>query len=232
MTLKAVFLDVGRTLITERSSRPAIYAEVARSHGIEVGEGRMEHLMQEAFASMPRVLDGAFRFSEAWFGAFNRRLFGAGLQADAALLPELESELSERFSDPREFRLYPDSRELLDALARSGLFVGALSNWSERLEELLDGLGIAEAFDGFCVSAMVGAEKPEPEIFAAALAMAGVSPAEAIHAGDHPVLDYAGARDAGLRPILVDHAGDHGDFDGERALSLAELRVRILAEVM
>jgi len=231
MTLKAVFLDAGRTLITERSSRARLYADAARRRGLAVDDEIMASCMAEARAQLPRISNGAFRFSEAWFRDFIREIFVERLGLPVAQLPKLQAELSARFSDPREFRLYPDSRELLEDLARWGLFVGVLSNWSERLEELMGGLGLGGVVDGFVVSAVVGREKPEPAIFGAALELAGVRPDEALHAGDEPELDYAGARAAGMRAILVDHAGRHPDFVGERVTSLAALRATILEEV-
>lgn len=232
MTLKAVFLDAGRTLVTERSSRAALYADAAQQRGLDIDEARMARCMSDARHQLPRVLNGAFRFSETWFEAFIQFIFVERLGLAEADLPELTAELLARFSDPREFRLYPDSRELLADLARSGLFVGILSNWSERLEELFEGLGIADAVDGFVVSSIVRAEKPEAAIFEAALELAGVPASAALHAGDEPELDYAGARAAGLRAILVDHDRSRPDFAGERVTSLAELRARILKEVM
>lgn len=232
MSLKAVFLDAGRTLITERSDRAALYGRAARRCGLSIDDAQMAKCMTAAIRELPREIDGAFRFSEAWFREFIRSIFVGRFGLAEVRLPDLQAELQKLFSDPREFRLYPDSRELLAGLARSGLFVGILSNWSERLEELCEGLGIRGLVDGFVVSSIVRAEKPEPAIFAAALELAGVAPDEALHAGDEPELDYAGARAAGLRAILVDHDGSRSDFAGERVTSLAELGARIRAEAL
>ncbi|MCA8981354.1 MAG: HAD-IA family hydrolase [Planctomycetes bacterium] len=230
MTLKAVFLDAGRTLVTERTSRAAMYAAAGRRRGLEVEDEFMARCMSDARRQLPRVLNGAFRYSEAWFEAFIQSIFVGRLGLAEAELPELQAELLACFSDPGQFRLYQDSRELLVELARSRLFVGILSNWSERLEELFEGLGVADLVDGFVVSSLVRAEKPEPAIFQEALDLAGVPASEALHAGDEPELDYAGARSAGLRAILVDHADACRDFVGERVTSLADLRARILQE--
>lgn len=209
-----------------------MYAESARARGIDVTDDEMAACMSAAREELPRICGAAFRFSEAWFRAFIRVIFVERLGLAETSLPDLQSELLRSFSDPAEFRLYPDSRELLNALQRSGLFVGVLSNWSERLEELCEGLGIAEFVDGFVVSSSVRSEKPEPAIFGTALRMAGVRPDEALHAGNDPVLDYAGARAVGMRAILVDHDGLQPDFAGERVTSLADLRARILSEAM
>ena len=41
--------------------------------------------------------------------------------------------------------------------------------------------------------------KPEPEIFRATLARAGVGPSEAVHIGDNPEADVVGAQGVGMR---------------------------------
>jgi FMN phosphatase YigB (HAD superfamily) len=58
------------------------------------------------------------------------------------------------------------------------------------------------------ISAELGAAKPDPAIFARALAVAGVQAQDAIHAGDSLREDVAGARAAGVEPVLVWRDGD------------------------
>jgi putative hydrolase of the HAD superfamily len=47
----------------------------------------------------------------------------------------------------------------------------------------------------------VGASKPDPRHFRAALQEAGIDAEEAVHVGDHPEHDIAGAHGAGLRAV-------------------------------
>jgi putative hydrolase of the HAD superfamily len=56
-------------------------------------------------------------------------------------------------------------------------------------------------------SAEVGAAKPDPAIFAHALALAGVGAEAAWHVGDSPDADVRGALAAGLQPVLVARDG-------------------------
>lgn len=53
-------------------------------------------------------------------------------------------------------------------------------------------------FDAVVVSAEVGAEKPNPVIFEAALQALGMRPGEVVHVGDDRRNDVWGARDAGI----------------------------------
>lgn len=53
-------------------------------------------------------------------------------------------------------------------------------------------------------AASVGAKKPDPRMFVAALEAVSVSPSEAIHVGDHPEDDVAGAINVGMQAIQLD----------------------------
>jgi putative hydrolase of the HAD superfamily len=105
----------------------------------------------------------------------------------------------------------------LTALRRRGLRLICVSNWDFTLPEVLERCGLAPALDGVVTSAGSGARKPDPAIFAAALALAGCSPAEALHVGDTPGEDIDGARAAGVRSLLIDRDG------GGQIASLAEI---------
>jgi len=204
--LAAVFLDAGGTLLSERSSRAALYAEVAREAGLDVGERAMRGWMYRIHAALPRRVGTHFRYSCGWFEAFIEGIFTGGLGLPRERLPQVQAALFERFADPRNFTLLPHAGELVEGLARRGLCVAVISNWSEALPGLLEGLGLARHLQFSVVSALEGCEKPEPEIFARALARAGVRPSAALHAGNDVERDVRGARAAGMLPVLVDRA--------------------------
>ena len=205
MTIEAVFLDVGGTLLREYPSRAEIYAGAAATRGLEVTVRSMGQLMHRTARGLPRELDGHFRYSEGWFGLFIERVFADQLGLDPSELPALASELLGRFGEPATFRLFDGAFELLDALRARGLTLGIVSNWSERLPDILAGLGVAQRVDFVLVSAIERCEKPEPEFFRRALALAGTEPRHTVHAGNDLVLDVRGARDSGILPVLVDH---------------------------
>jgi REG-2-like HAD superfamily hydrolase len=207
MPLRAVFLDVGHTLLREEPARSEIYASVARDHGFGLEARDMHELMRSAHAALPRELDGAFRYSDPWFRAYIRWIFQGRLGLAADEIEDVARELFDRFEHERTFRLFPGGPELLDELRERGLVLGAISNWSARLPFVLAATGLASRFDLVLCSAIERMEKPEPAIFRAALVRAGVRAEEAMHVGDHPEKDAAGARAVGIEPVLVDHAG-------------------------
>lgn len=106
--------------------------------------------------------------------------------------------LYETFATPAVWRLDPAALEVLKTLRQKGLRTGVVSNFDGRLPVLLERLGLRPWLDVVVYSSAVGSAKPEAAIFLEACRRAGVDPAEALHVGDDPDLDYRGARRAGL----------------------------------
>ena len=226
MTLKAVFIDVGNTLLFEQPSRFEIYAESARKRGAALDAAKMRQLMVRAHGELPRVVGGAFRYSEEWFEAYIERIFSGYLRLPESELPALMKEIFGRFARADTFVPFPGAPELLAALRERGLVIGVISNWSTRLPKLLEALGLSSRVDFVLCSAIERLEKPDPMLFQRALERAGVRADEAIHAGDDVEKDFLGARGAGLSPVLVDHfdSKPRGDVvGGARVSSLYEL---------
>ena len=125
--------------------------------------------------------------------------------------------------DSLRFTLFPDVIPALDALRAAGLRLAVVSNWDCSLPAVLRDLGLAGRFGAVAVSATAGAAKPDPAIFHFALEGLGVPPLAALHCGDLPGNDCAGARRAGVRAVLLDRAGTLPDGPCPRLFSLSEL---------
>lgn len=204
--LEVALLDVGGTLLREQPPRARVYLEAALERGLQVENRDMRHLMYRTAQSLPRSLAGHFHYSEGWFRAFIERIYVGQLGLEPRELPGLQAELLAWFRAPEHFVPFPGALELLERLRDGGLTVGIVSNWSEALPGILEGLGIAARVDFVLTSAIEGCEKPGPELFRRALARAGgAQAARAVYAGNDLVLDVQGARDAGILPVLVEH---------------------------
>jgi putative hydrolase of the HAD superfamily len=105
------------------------------------------------------------------------------------------------------FRAYDDAAAALDELRAGGLRLVCVSNWDVSLPDVLDRCGLGDLLDDVVTSAEVGARKPDPRIFEVALERAGCATNEAIHVGDTPEEDLAGASAAGIRALLIDRDG-------------------------
>lgn len=101
-------------------------------------------------------------------------------------------------------RTPPHHAAVLDRL-RGHARLAICSNWSWTPAALaiLEGAGLRDRLDALAISHDVGARKPRPEIFAAALEALGASPAEAIHVGDSLEADVAGAAALGIRTVWI-----------------------------
>ena len=101
----------------------------------------------------------------------------------------------------------PDAAATIDALRARGLRVGVVSNSDGTVERVLERVGLRDRLDVVIDSAVVGVEKPNPEIFHHALRALGAAAATAIYVGDLPAVDVTGAHAAGLVPVLMDPLG-------------------------
>jgi putative hydrolase of the HAD superfamily len=110
------------------------------------------------------------------------------------------------------FDAYEDAVPALTALRERGLRLAAVSNWDCSLGRVLERCGLAGLLDGTVSSAEAGARKPDPAIFAPALELVGCRPGEALHVGDTPEEDVAGAEAAGIRVLLLDRDGTGGEI--------------------
>lgn len=223
MALRALFVDVGNTLLREEPSRFELYAVQARARGVAIAEDEMRALMVRAHREVPSEIGGAWRYTDRWFESYIDRVFHAYLGLDRAVLPELSRELFANFSRPETFVIFPGAFELFARARARGLKLGVVSNWSPRLPALLERLAIAREVDFMLCSAIERLEKPDTELFTRALARAGVAPHEALHAGDDLERDVLGARRAGLHAALVDHARRHDEWSATYAPRVTSL---------
>ena len=105
------------------------------------------------------------------------------------------------------FSAFEDAPPVLRALRGRGLRVVVASNWDCSLSLVLRDAGLRELVDGVVTSAEVGAAKPDPRLFLAALELAEAAPAEAAYVGDSPATDIDGAERVGMRAVLIDRDG-------------------------
>jgi len=109
--------------------------------------------------------------------------------------------------------LMPGARDALRALAARGLRLGIVSNTGRTpgvvLRRILDRYDLLRYFDTVAISYSdeVGYRKPDARIFTRTLEAFGVTPERALHVGDNPQADVAGARGCGMRTAHYAIAG-------------------------
>ena len=97
---------------------------------------------------------------------------------------------------------YDGAQDTLNTLSHR-YQLAALTNGNADVQKI--GL---DSYFSFAISAAdVGASKPSPEMFLEAMRRAEVSPAHAVHIGDHPIDDIEGANRVGMHSIWVNFDG-------------------------
>jgi len=121
--------------------------------------------------------------------------------APAAFAEALEAYISPVLAHPPE--LSPGAAHAVRELAARGVALGIVSNTGRTpgliLRRVLERHGLLPYFAAISYSDEVGVRKPDAQIFHATLAQAGVPAEEAVHIGDNPDADVAGARAIGMR---------------------------------
>jgi putative hydrolase of the HAD superfamily len=113
----------------------------------------------------------------------------------------------------------PGAREALRAVSQV-YRVGLISNTGVSpgisIRKVLESQGLKGFFSGLTFSNEVSWVKPHPAIFKDALEQLGASPQEAVHVGDDPFADVAGAQRFGMKAIR------YGSFDPEAEASILD----------
>lgn len=99
--------------------------------------------------------------------------------------------------------LYEDAPRTLEAL-RPSYRLGLITNGPSAIQRRkIERFGLANYLDVLIVSGEVGVAKPDPAIFALALAQLGVGPDAALFVGDSPEHDLRGAAAAGMACVWM-----------------------------
>jgi putative hydrolase of the HAD superfamily len=200
----AVFLDIDGTLLwvdLDVEGYVEDLASYSRNGGLNV-----ERVSGPVWGSLRRHIRENIKYrTEEDLAGFRRR--NAEITA-AELGIEAPAEVLTGVAERRiSFNPYPESEGVMRKLRAMGLPLYVVSNWDIQLAKVLDDLGWTDFFDGVVVSAVIGVEKPEGEIFEEALRVSGVERNRAVHVGNDHVTDVRGASEAGLDTVFVDRRG-------------------------
>ena len=224
---KAVFFDVGGTLISVHPSVGAVYAKHARDFG---------------FNGTVDELNKGFRLQWKKIGGIESLGNKSGVEEEKKFWKDLVYQVFkplgglERFDEYFEliFEVFVDSSnwkihedviesKIFQRLKERKVILGVISNWDSRLFSTLENLKLADNFEFILPSAVVGSAKPDKKIFEEALRLSGVKPHEACHIGDEIKTDIDGARNIGIHAILLDRENRYDDSFKPKIRSFMEL---------
>jgi putative hydrolase of the HAD superfamily len=226
--IKAVFFDFYNTLISFDPPREELQATACREFGIEIDRKAIPrgYWFADDFMSRENARSPIHKRSQAdeqafWsdYEALILRKAGADVTKDLALRIFTRARQLDR-----RLVLFDDALPIIRTLRSRGIVLGLVSNLSRALDGHVKELGLTPYIDFALTSWEIGAEKPHPPIFLAALERAGVAASEAIHVGDQYHSDVVGAKGVGINPLLLDRDAFWQEVnDCPRIRSLAEI---------
>lgn len=207
---KVIFIDAVGTLFGVRGSVGDVYREIAQRFGVEASAESLNQAFYKSFKAAPSpVFLGAEpqeipdREFEWWQLIAVDTFQQAGVLHQFSDFSSFFNELYTHFSTAEPWFVYPDVRPALEHWQQLGIELGVLSNFDSRIYSVLQALNLVEFFTSVTISSEVGAAKPDPKIFTAALEKHDCSAEYAWHIGDSEKEDYQGAKTAGLKGILL-----------------------------
>jgi putative hydrolase of the HAD superfamily len=223
---KAVFFDVGGTLLQVYPSVGDVYAKHARAFGFQGDAAELTLRFRDAWKRL-----GGLESLGTQTGPAAERRFWYDLVWDVFRhhpLSDFDSYFAtvyQAFESKDAWHVYDDVAQsgILTKLKTRGAVLGVVSNWDSRLKPILANTGLAAHFDFILASAVVGSAKPDAGIFREALRLSGVRAEEACHIGDEPHTDIRGARNLGIDSILIDRTGRHPGAETAVVSSFLEL---------
>jgi putative hydrolase of the HAD superfamily len=240
--VKALLLDLDDTLVPDYAGFLAAVDDCAAALGGPAGMGVVLHARARVrWGQAPDAAALEMRDMSSWEALWAPFPAGTEEWADGFRLGAWQEALAEHAVDDRELadrlarafrehrharcRPYPETVAVLESLRGRMRLVVVTNGTEEHQRAKLDASGLSGHFDAIVTSGAVGASKPDPAIFRAALDAVGCRPGEAAMVGDNPLRDIAGAQQAGLRGVWLDRE------DGDARGVVPDARIRELGEL-
>ncbi|MBI4188667.1 MAG: HAD family hydrolase [Chloroflexi bacterium] len=234
--IKAIFFDWFNTLARYEPHREELQSQVLQEFDIHVSPQKImpglavadrEYLEENAVSPVRK------RTPEEQSKVYSRYqqtiLTEAGVST--SLPPDRLVQIMKRvqqLAQGMDFVLFDNVLPTLKTLKERNLTLGLLSNIDWDMQPVCARLGLGPYINFTVTAGEVGADKPEPAFFLAALRKAGVNASEAIHVGDQYKIDIAGAKGVGIKAILIDRYGSSPEpVDCPRIHTLPELTAYI-----
>jgi putative hydrolase of the HAD superfamily len=215
-----IFFDAVGTLFGVKGSVGQIYGTFARKYHVDTDYAALDRAFFQSFKIAPKM---AFpdveqslisKYEYAWWHDIAKSTFmQAGMFEEFLDFEEFFQDVYEFFAEPDAWYIYEDVIPVLETLHDRGIELGVISNFDRRLYPVLESLKLNRFFTSITISTEVGAAKPDPQIFQAAIAkhQKTNSNSNYWHIGDSYKEDYEGAIKANLVGIWLDRNSEIHD---------------------
>lgn len=208
--MQAVLSDFAGTLFMPRA--PSVFVSVAAERlGLRISPDCCERLAAECLiagfpggpypATVPDELSEAYALRDLSSDA-HRTAYCGLLSTVMMPHPGLASAIYDQIREPTSWVPYADAHGFIRGLERRGVRTGVVSNVGFDLRLVLRAHGFDELARHCTLSCEVGATKPDPKIFEAALRDIGSAASHALMVGDHEH-DDRGAERLGIRTVIL-----------------------------
>ena len=203
MSIRAVLFDLDNTLTHRDLSVQRYAAYLSASYVSVLSEPQIDKITE-----IVRRIDN---------GGYPKKAYlthpSIAASVAAALLAELNWIRAPSLEELTEFWFekfgqcavaMPDVEQVLQQLVHEGYKLAIISNGGHETRlNIVQGLGIQDYFEQIISSGGFGMSKPNPEIFHYAVTQLGLTAAQCVYIGDHPINDIQGANNAGLHSIWL-----------------------------
>ena len=218
MTIKGIFFDAADVLYARKE--PAVkYAErLLRELGYP---GVMAPADAERRKALSSQAKGGHISAESYWDELLKMYGVVAANERAALSEKIVAQSDTVYG-------LPDVREALQALKARGFTLSIITDTIHpmaRKMRWLEQVGVAELVDYVACSTELGAHKPDPAIYLAALRQVGLTAEEAAFVG-HDTAELAGARAVGMKTVAVFYDADaQADYYAESLAGLLNVPI-------
>ena len=210
MTIELITFDLDDTLWDTAPvivSAEAVLRDWLTENAPKLGVVEVGHFQ----AIRERVLSEEPQLKHRISALRRRILFDALHGAGYANADAMADDAFEVFIEARHaLDVFPQAEPTLIALARE-YALGVVTNGNADVRRI----GLGHHFKFVLCAEDIGIAKPDARLFQEALVRGGVAAGSAVHVGDHPGDDIAGAQQAGLRAVWFNPGGKY--WDGDKA---------------
>lgn len=208
MEISFIWFDLGYTLVYRR--REEIYQKVLEEIGIKRSLHEIEkayHLTDKLFMrEYPGILGKEPAAFMPWYlGVLNYYL---NLRVNLYEVSYRIDQCEKNF--PQKWIAFDHVHHVLRELKGRSFRLGIISNWDHTARKVIEANGLAPYFEQIIISAEVGYEKPDPQIFQLAMEKAGVTAEECLYIGDNYYDDVMGCNQVGMESFLINRFGSLG----------------------
>ncbi|XP_054854176.1 haloacid dehalogenase-like hydrolase domain-containing protein 3 [Eublepharis macularius] len=207
LKLRLLTWDVKDTLLRLRIPVGESYAAEAQAHGLQMQAEALNRAFYQAYKTQDQRfpnygLERGLSSKQWWLDVVMNTFRLSGVHEDKVLL-SIAEKLYWDYCSKRNWELLPGASETLQQCQQLGIRMAVISNFDQRLPEILAQCDLQQHFEFVLSSENVGFAKPDKRIFLEALRISRVPPPLAAHVGDNYVKDYRAPREAGMHSFLI-----------------------------